>query len=146
MHDLDAVAQSLGATDIHSHRYVGNAVVARCFAGGFLSEVTRALQSDGSDWARAQLDALSAKSPTSLKITVRQLRNGRHMGFADVMRMEYRLSQRCMDDHDFFEGVRAIVIDKDQAPRWHPAMLDDVGDEVVDAYFASLGGDELVLD
>ena len=59
------------------------------------------------------------------------------------MRLEFRLTNRFMRGHDFYEGVRAIIIDKDQSPKWEPAMLEDVSAVEVDGYFASLGSEEL---
>ena len=66
--------------------------------------------------------------------------------FAEAMRTEYRIVSRIARGHDFYEGVRAVVIDKDQAPRWQPATLDDVEQVHIDAYFAPLGADELKLE
>ena len=77
------------------------------------------------------------------EVGVRQIRAG--IGFAEVLRMEYRLTQACMAGHDFYEGVRAAVIDKDRRPKWRPARLDQVTEAAVDAYFAPLGDRDLVL-
>jgi enoyl-CoA hydratase len=89
---------------------------------------------------------MAGKSPTSQKIALRQIALGAGLDFDDCMRMEYRLSQHLMAGHDFFEGVRAVVIDKDQAPKWQPASLDQVSDAAVEAYFAPLGAAELTFD
>ena len=77
------------------------------------------------------------------EVGVCQIRAG--IGFAEVLRMEYRLTQACMAGHDFYEGVRAAVIDKDRRPKWRPARLDQVTEAAVDAYFAPLGDRDLVL-
>ena len=71
---------------------------------------------------------------------------GAGLDFAEAMRTEYRIVSRIARGHDFYEGVRAVVIDKDQAPRWQPATLDDVKQADIDAYFAPLGADELKLE
>jgi enoyl-CoA hydratase len=73
------------------------------------------------------------------------VRAARTLDLAGTLRENLRLASRCMDGHDFYEGVRAAVIDKDHAPRWQPARLEDVSEEAVAAYFASLEGDELKL-
>ncbi|HJS33031.1 MAG TPA: enoyl-CoA hydratase/isomerase family protein, partial [Alphaproteobacteria bacterium] len=86
------------------------------------------------------------KSPTSLRVTLRQLRMGVSLDFEDCMRLEYRLVQRFMAGGDFFEGVRSVVIDKDNAPRWNPARLEDVDPACIDKYFATLGRDELTFE
>ncbi|KAK2526111.1 Hibch [Columba guinea] len=88
---------------------------------------------------------LNKMSPTSLKITLRQLREGASMSLQEVLRMEYRLSQACLKGHDFYEGVRAVLIDKDQSPRWRPAALEEVSDEFVDNCFKPLGSNDLKL-
>ena len=88
---------------------------------------------------------MATLSPTSLKLTFRQIRDGARLSFADAMVEEYRLSQHCMAGHDFAEGVRALIIDKDNAPRWQPDSLAAVGDDLIDAYFAPLGKNDLRL-
>ncbi|MFQ5958200.1 MAG: enoyl-CoA hydratase/isomerase family protein [Alphaproteobacteria bacterium] len=119
--------------------------IDRCFAGASVEEIIDALAGEGSDWAGKTRAALAAKSPTSLKVTFRQLRAGRDLDFAQAMRMEYRLSQRFCAGHDFAEGVRAVVIDKDNAPQWKPATLAEVSGAHVDAYFAPLAAGDLVF-
>jgi len=88
---------------------------------------------------------LRRKSPTSLKITFRQIREGARLDFDACMRMEYRMVHRVMAGHDFYEGVRATIIEKDNLPHWRPAQLAQVTDSDVNAYFAPLS-EELVLD
>ena len=88
---------------------------------------------------------LSRRSPTSLKITHRHVRSARKLDLRDTLRQDFRLGCRCLDGHDFYEGVRAVLIDRDQAPKWQPARLEDVSEAMVDAYFAPLGPDELEL-
>ena len=107
-----------------------------CFSGGTLEEVLAALKAEPTGWGAEQLALLSRKSPTSLRVTFRQLRLGADLDFDDAMRLEYRLVRRFMAGHDFFEGVRALIIDKDNAPRWEPEALERVAAADVDAYFA----------
>jgi len=66
------------------------------------------------------------------------LRRGKALTFEDCMRLEYRIVSRMVHGHDFYEGVRAVIIDKDNQPAWQPARLRDVSDAAVDAYFAPL--------
>jgi len=87
------------------------------------------------------LATLRTKSPTSLRITFRQLRAGRRLDFEAAMRLEYRIASRIFGGHDFFEGIRAVVIDKDLRPAWKPATLDDLSDADVAGYFAPLPED-----
>ncbi len=79
------------------------------------------------------------------EVSLRQLREGRHLPYEEVVTLEYRLSQRCTAAADFYEGVRAVLIDKDQRPRWEPAAIPGVQDADVDRYFQPLGDGDLVL-
>jgi enoyl-CoA hydratase len=125
--------------------------IDRCFAADTVEEVLGALDAEAgaggewAGWARETHDTLLTKSPTSLKITLRQLQIGREYGLEAALALEYRLTQHVMAGHDFYEGVRAMLIDKDQIPRWRPATLAEVDDSVLDAYFASIGDRELRL-
>ena len=112
--------------------------VNRCFAGEGVEQILAALDADGSEWAGKTRDTVLSKSPTSTRITFRQVREGARVDFEECMRIEYRMVNRIFTGHDFFEGIRAVVIDKDQAPKWQPDALDAVSDADVDAYFAPL--------
>jgi enoyl-CoA hydratase len=96
----------------------------------------------GLDTART----LRTKSPTSLKVVYRQVREGRGLSFEACMQLEFRLTNRFMRGSDFYEGVRAAIIDKDQAPLWSPPSLIAVPAADVAAFFAPLPDGDLVLD
>ena len=81
---------------------------------------------------------ISKKSPTSLKITLKAMHDGKRMDFDSCMRQEYRLVTRFLQGHDFAEGIRAVIIDKDQTPKWNPDSLEDVMNAEVEKYFAPL--------
>ncbi|CAM5089725.1 unnamed protein product [Natator depressus] len=115
------------------------------FSASCMEEIIQNLKQDGSPFALKQLETINKMSPTSLKMTLRQLREGASMNLQDVLTMEYRLSQACMSGHDFYEGVRAVLIDKDQVPKWKPATLEEVTDEFVENCFKSLGNNDLKL-
>jgi enoyl-CoA hydratase len=105
-----------------------------------------ALEADDSDFARSALRAMSTASPTSLKLTVRLLRLGRAAAtLQECLIMEYRAAGRALRGHDFLEGIRAAVIDKDKQPRWSPARLDDVGDDLVDEHLAPADGEDTIF-
>jgi enoyl-CoA hydratase len=95
------------------------------------------------EWAAATRAGLYTKSPTSLEVTARQLATGRDFEIEQALVLEYRLTQHFMAAHDFYEGVRALLIDKDQAPHWRPATLAEIGEAAIEAYFAPLGEGEL---
>jgi enoyl-CoA hydratase len=110
--------------------------IARCFAGDTVEEILAALDREGGTFADETRRTIAQKSPFSLRVTLRELRAAATLDFEDCMRMEYRLVRRFMGDHDFFEGVRAVLVDKDNKPTWRPAALADVTPAMVDAYFA----------
>ena len=113
--------------------------IARCFGGNSVEAIVATLTAADNDWAREQLKVLAAKSPQTLKVAFRQLKLGRQAKtFAEIMTMEYRIGARVVQRHDFTEGVRAVIIDKDNAPRWSPATLESVDDGLLDAIFAPL--------
>ncbi len=117
--------------------------IDRLFAFDTVEEIFTALEADGSEWALAQLAVLKTKSPQSLKVSLRQLRTGATLQtFAENMAMEYALGGRVVSTHDFQEGVRAVIVDKDNAPKWSPADLSGVTDAALDALFAPLPAGE----
>jgi enoyl-CoA hydratase len=117
------------------------AVIDRCFSADTVEAIVAALEEEGGVWADQVRTALLQKAPLSLKVTLRELREAAHLSFEDCMVMEYRLVQAFMADSDFFEGVRAVLIDKDNKPNWRPATLADVTPAMVDAYFKPLPRD-----
>ncbi|XP_071072318.1 3-hydroxyisobutyryl-CoA hydrolase, mitochondrial isoform X2 [Dasypus novemcinctus] len=117
--------------------------INRWFSANTVEQIIENLQQDGSSFALEQLKVINKMSPTSLKITLRQLMEGSSKTLQEVLTMEYQLSQACMRGHDFHEGVRAILIDKDQSPKWKPADLKEVTDEDLNNYFKSLGSNDL---
>ena len=119
--------------------------IDQCFGVGSVEEVLAALQAQEQDWCGEQHAAILTKSPTSTRIAFRQIRTGAELEFEDCMRLEYRLARYCMTHPDFYEGVRAVIIDKDNTPAWSPASLDEASDAFVNDAFAELGADELSL-
>jgi enoyl-CoA hydratase len=109
------------------------------FAGDSVEAIFAALEADGGEWASAQLATLKTKSPQTLKVAFRQLALGAQAEtFAENMEMEYRIGARVVGLYDFIEGVRAVIIDKDNAPRWNPASLAGVSEAMLDEIFAPL--------
>jgi len=124
------------------------ATVDRLFADQRVEDILDRLDAEtGADaeWAKATAAVIRTKSPLSLKLALAQVRRGRHWSFEDCMRAEFRIVSRIVHGHDFYEGVRAVIVDKDNAPRWKPAALGDVTNSDVERHFAPLGADELVL-
>jgi len=115
------------------------AAIDRLFASDRLEEIVAALSADDSAFATATLAALTAKSPQTCKVALRQLNLGAAAAsFAENMAMEYRIAARVLDRPDFPEGVRAVLVDKDHAPQWDPATPEGVSEDLLDAIFAPL--------
>jgi enoyl-CoA hydratase/carnithine racemase len=96
-------------------------------------------------WASKTLSTLQKMSPTSLKITLAQLQRGRSLDLPECLKMEFRMMMQCMANNDFKEGIRAVLVDKDNAPRWSPASMDSVSADLVESYFQPLGDRELII-
>jgi enoyl-CoA hydratase len=117
--------------------------IARCFSANTVEDMLVALDDEGAAWAEKAAAAMRRVSPTSLKVAKEQLDRAADLDFEDAMIMEYRMSQHFMTQHDFREGVRAVLVDKDNAPDWQPKRLEDVTARMVEAYFAPLGARDL---
>ena len=113
--------------------------ITRLFASDELEEVIAVLAAEESEWAQTELATIRSKSPLSCKVSLRLLEEGaRRASFADEMKAEYALAGRIVRTHDFREGVRALLIDKDNSPRWDPATPEEVTEEMLDVLFAPL--------
>jgi enoyl-CoA hydratase len=144
---LAAFAEPAGEGPIMQRR----AAIGRLFAGDMVENILAALDREAasgnadSQWAQKTAVTMRAKSPVSLKLALAQVRRGKDWDFETCMRMEFRIVSRVIYGHDFYEGVRAVIIDKDNQPHWRPATLPDVGEAEVERHFAPLVGSELVL-
>jgi enoyl-CoA hydratase len=113
--------------------------IARLFSSDRLEDVLTALEADESDWAQTELATVRTKSPLSCKVSLRLLaEGGDRQSFADEMRAEYALAGRIVRTHDFREGVRALLIDKDNSPQWDPRAPEEVTEEMLGVLFAPL--------
>jgi enoyl-CoA hydratase len=122
------------------------ATIDRVFTGNEVEAILARLDAEGSEWSSRTAELMRTKSPTSMKITLAALRRGRALpDLKATLAMEYRIACRVAAGRDFYEGVRATLIDKDRNPKWQPARLEDVSDADVAAFFAPLGVDELTL-
>ncbi|PVE23234.1 3-hydroxyisobutyryl-CoA hydrolase [Microvirga sp. KLBC 81] len=131
-----------GAAPLSAER----AIIDSCFSAESVAAVLQRLDeaaSKGSEFAAKTAAGMRTKSPTSMCIAFEQVRRGASLDFEEAMRTEFRVVSRIGDGKDFFEGVRAVLIDKDNQPRWDPASLDAVKREIIDHHFANLGPHEL---
>jgi len=122
--------------------------ISRHFSRGSLTEIVASLTVEaaaGEAFAAATLNTLRTRSPISLSVTFRQLSKGLTLSMDECMRMEFRIVNRMLAGHDFYEGIRAALIDKGSTPVWQPSRIEDVDDAAINAYFAPLPGGDLVL-
>ncbi len=131
---IESFQNPVGQSELWEHREK----IADCFSKKSVEEIIHALEKDASQWCHDVAALLKTKSPTSLKVTLHALREAAKLDFDECIQMEYRLTSRFIEGHDFFEGIRAVVIDKDQNPHWKPATLEGVVPASVKKYFAPL--------
>ena len=159
---LDDIVQALADTSLDRHN--GHAMIAQCitsfstipeasslddlkteinhcFSASTITSVIDRLQQMDNEWSNTTLQELESRSPTSLVVTLKQLQEGKRLDFDHCMKMEYRLANRFLKGHDFFEGVRAVIIDKDNQPHWKPQHINEVSNTMVDRYFEPLEED-----
>ncbi|MEK6541249.1 MAG: enoyl-CoA hydratase/isomerase family protein [Pseudomonadota bacterium] len=141
--DIAAILDALSALPPPAKIEAQRDTIARIFASDRYEDILAALDADGGEWAAQQLATLRAKSPQTCKVALRQLAEGATMpDFAAEMKQEYAIGARVVQMHDFLEGVRAVIVDKDNAPRWNPATPDAMTDALLDTIFAPLPEDE----
>jgi enoyl-CoA hydratase len=117
--------------------------IDRLFAADDLAEILAALEADESDWAQSELATLRAKSPQACKVSLRIIHDGARMrDFAQEMTQEYAVASRVVERHDFVEGVRALLVDRDNRPDWDPPTPEAVSDHLIDAIFAPMPAGE----
>jgi len=141
---LDDMHEDPGAgelTPLYEH-------IDRCFSAGSVEEVLERLalvKGTAREWAEGVAAELRTRAPLSLKVTQRHIDEARAYDLRQTLAVDYRLACRFLDGRDFYEGVRAVLVDKDGKPQWNPERLEDVSHAMVEDYFMPLGEDELVL-
>jgi enoyl-CoA hydratase len=136
---LDGILSTLSETPPASKIVETLLQINRHFASDQFEDILESLEGDESEWAMKELAALRTKSPQTCKVALRQLAESLKLtDFADNMAMEYRIASRVLVRPDFAEGVRAVIVDKDNAPQWDPEMPEGVTEDLIDAIFAAL--------
>jgi enoyl-CoA hydratase/carnithine racemase len=144
---IAAFSEPAGDAKIMERRASIDRLFARDNVEDILAALDREASSGGAeaDWAAKTAATIRTKSPLSLKIALAQVRRGKDWDFETCMRAEFRIVSRVIAGHDFYEGVRAVIVDKDNKPHWQPPSLGAVSDADVERHFAPRPGDELVL-
>ena len=140
---IDGILGTLSVTPPDSKIVETIVQINRHFASDRLEDILASLEGDESDWAMKELATLRTKSPQTCKVALRQLAESLKLtDFSDNMAMEYRIASRVLVRPDFAEGVRAVIVDKDNSPKWDPATAEGVTDALIDAIFAPLPAQE----
>jgi enoyl-CoA hydratase len=144
---LSAFSEPAGEGPIAARK----SAIDRLFTGDSVEGILAGLDREASspsndtDWAAKTAAIIRTKSPVSLKLALAQVRRGAGWDFATCVRAEFRIVSRIIHDHDFYEGVRAVLVDKDNKPIWDPAALADVSDAEIERHFAPLAAGDLAL-
>jgi enoyl-CoA hydratase len=144
---VEAILDELSEENVPEARIIGNLqTIDRYFASDRLEEILEALEAGAADedeWCAAEAATIRKKSPMACKVTLKLLLESPYqLHFVDEMRMEYGIMVRLIHHPDFREGVRALLIDKDNAPDWNPSRPDAIGDRDVEAFFEPLPVEE----
>ncbi|MGJ3232330.1 MAG: enoyl-CoA hydratase/isomerase family protein [Oceanicaulis sp.] len=135
---IDALLDGFGGDAGESELGVRAAMIDAAFEGDELAAIRKRLADAGDAWSEKQASILNTKSPTSMAVTLAALRKGANLSFREVMVQDLRVSTRFLDEgSDFYEGVRAVILDKDNTPQWGT----QAGDDRVEDYFKPLPGD-----
>ncbi|KAG0246288.1 ClpP/crotonase-like domain-containing protein [Mortierella sp. GBAus27b] len=149
-HDVINMAiEDFVSEPIPDHKYYlseNRNAIDRCFRFNTIEEIVEALEQENTPFAAKTLETLRGVSPTSLKVTLQQLREGANLGIADCFRMEHQLARQFLFGHDFAEGVRALLIEKTLDPKWKPATIETVDREtILGEYFRTKAPEPLAL-
>ncbi|MCV0424842.1 MAG: enoyl-CoA hydratase/isomerase family protein [Roseibium sp.] len=133
--DIDATLSSYQVMPEQGPLKLNEDVIEQAFSAGSVSEILERLEASDSEFARKTAASILHKSPTSVMIAFEQMRRGGNLSFNECMKLEYRIVSRILQGDDFFEGIRAVLVDKDQAPNWSPSHIGQVDSRDLASYF-----------
>ncbi len=139
--DKNRVTEIINAVEIQSEQtkqsdlLKNNDIIQNCFSQESVEKIINTLKNNQNNFCAEIFDQLQQRSPTSLKVTLEQFRRAKSMSFDQVIEMDFFIAKQMLLGHDFFDGIRAMVIDKDHHPQWNPSELNNVTDEMVSQYF-----------
>jgi len=121
-------------------------LIDECFKETSVEAIIENLNQVDDEWSKKTVKTMQRMSPISMKVSLEMVRRGHDLNLEDCLKMEYRLVRRCCEDSDFYEGVRALLVDKDNQPKWEPKSLSEVDDAILKKYFSNLpSNEELVI-
>ncbi len=142
--DVRARLHEMSTPPVPGHLPAARGWIDRCYAANTVEDVVRQLRGCDVEDARTALQAIEKASPTSLKVALRNIRSALSFKRAEEsFQQDYRIALACIAGHDFIEGIRATIVDKDRKPVWRPNRLEDVTPDIVDRHFRPVGALEL---
>lgn len=138
-HDAETVTSILASfSDMTENKPLANAQeIKNCFCYDTLEEIVEALKKYNTPWSIETVAQLQKASPTSLKVTLKHLQQSKNQTFDEIIAVDFCIARAILAQHDFFEGIRATIIDKDKNPHWKPAGILDVREEDTHPYFST---------
>lgn len=143
--DIDAALSAFHVDPEPSDLMARADLIEDVFSAPTVAEVMRRLDSCEDPWGQKVAAGIRSKSPTSVHLAFEQMQRGARLDFNGCMRLEYRIVTKILEGHDFFEGVRALLVDKDQSPKWQPDRLDQIDETVLAPYFEEPASGDLPL-
>jgi len=144
--EVMAALESVSAPPLAGQMAAGRVWIDRCYSAGTVEEIVARLDGDAGAEAQAAAATIAGKSPTSLKVTLRNIRDAAAFpNLEQGFQQDYRIALACIHGHDFPEGIRAAIVDKDRSPRWQPDKLADVTPAIVERHFRAVGALELIF-
>lgn len=131
---LNHFQQPVAETVVWEHRQL----IEKCFSQPSVEKISLALNEQNNEFSQHALQQMQQRSPTSLKVIFEYLHRAKNLSFNDLMKMEFDMVQHFLNGHDFDEGIRAALIDKDQQPKWQPSDISKVDEKIVTSYFQPL--------
>ncbi|EFO29492.1 3-hydroxyisobutyryl-CoA hydrolase [Roseibium sp. TrichSKD4] len=133
--DVDALLASFSADTGPAPLMERAEQVDRIFGLGSVGEILSALEVEADEWATKTAATIRSRSPTSVRVAFEQMQRGAKLDFTECMKLEFRIVNEVLRQQDFYEGVRAVLLDRDQSPNWQPATLEEVDTKALEAYF-----------
>lgn len=120
-------------------------IIQECFKGTSTPAIITALKAHREPWAQETAELLMKKSPISVCVAHQQIERAKEMDLRQVLQMEYTLCHHFIENTDFFEGIRSLLVDKDRNPKWKFETIDAVTGDYINAYFTSTEGEQKIF-
>ncbi|KAK5576793.1 hypothetical protein RB653_007937 [Dictyostelium firmibasis] len=142
--NINSILNKYHETQLDSSEYNQNlSDIQRIFGKDSVKEIFYQLEKDNTEWSNQTLKTLKSVSPSSLMVVFEQMKQGAKLpSLAKCLEMEFRISQHFLENPDFFEGVRALLVDKDKNPKWLPSSIDQIDQNLVNSYFKPLSNNK----